>query len=103
MGNEIAASSQVRMDGGDMEGARIFILEFAMLDHRPFAQDHFRSGVGEIRFASNTGISLENRRLTVLLGNYQITRMRGRTGLFAGCNKQQVNWRGQRFSPRNVN
>src|SRR6266498_145803 len=95
MRDEIAASSQVHAEGGDVKCARALVLKFAMLYHRSFAEGELHNRIRKISHLAGAGIAFEDRRLAAFLGHDQVAWMRSGAGLLPGRKEKQVNGRSE--------
>jgi hypothetical protein len=59
----------MRVNGGEMKGARVLILKLAMLHHRPFARNQLRNRIGKVGLFDGAHVTFEHSDLAATLGH----------------------------------
>ena len=91
MGDEIAVAAQVDVNGGDVIGCGVFVLELAVLDDGVFADDEFFDRVRKIGRAGGADAApLNYRQAAAFFCDDEIARVRGRAGLGSSGYKEQM-------------
>ena len=88
---KVAVAILHRMDAGDMERLRCFLLQFVVFDGRIVGGENLGHGVGEILNAIDAGVMFDNGCLRTLFRHDQVARVD--RGVCVSRQEQQVDRR----------
>ena len=98
VGSPMAAPVLLGLDGGDVNGARVFLLDFAVVQPRLRAEDQFGDGVGEMGRVGKADISFQNLHFTARSGHNQVADMGARAGFARRGDEKQMHRLGDDFA-----
>ena len=100
VGSPMAAPLLPRLDGGDVNGAHVLLLDFAVVHPGFRAKDQFGDSVGEMGSVGKAGVSFQNLHLAAGSGHNQIADMGRRSRFARGGDEEQMHRLRDDFSGR---